>query len=210
MASDRLNVEETVELFRFVSKFMIDQKDILTKADQKIGDGDHGIGIARGFEAIIDLLEATPFDELGALLKKIGFGLMNSMGGASGAIFGTFFLGAAKAISQQDYLDSENLGLMLKGGLDAVKNRGKANPGDKTMVDALEPAALAADSQISLVDNLAAVTEASRLGMEKTKEMVANFGRAKSLGEKAIGHADPGSISMHLLLKSMTEYVQKK
>ena len=202
-----MEIGETVAMFRRVAQTMIDSTDQLTKADQAIGDGDHGIGMQRGFEAVQKTLEDSRFETVGDVLKQIGYGLMNSTGGASGAIFGTLFIGAARELKERKQFDAACLSLFLQSGLDAVKKRGRANLGDKTMVDALEPAAAASKNRTALTDCIDAASEAAQRGMEATKEMVANFGRAKSLGKRAVGHPDPGSISMSLILGSMREYI---
>ena len=150
MKKEYLKISDSVSMFKHVAQTMIDSVDILTKADQVIGDGDHGIGMQRGFEAVLNELNGNQFNSLNDLFKKIGYALMNSSGGASGAIFGTLFIGAARELGNKDKIDANNLSIFLKSGLDAVQKRGKAKPGDKTMVDALEPAAVAAANCSSL------------------------------------------------------------
>jgi dihydroxyacetone kinase-like protein len=124
-------------------------------------------------------------------------------------VFGTFFRGAAKNMAGNSELNSQTLGLLLADGLQAVKDRGKAKEGDKTMVDALAPASLKARQleAAPLDEALAKVSEAARQGMENTKNMVATLGKAKPLGERSLGHADPGAVSMYLILKFMAEFV---
>jgi len=199
-------------MFIHLSNGMVESKDLLTQADKAIGDGDHGVGMARGFEAVRRRLEGQAFAALDELLKAIGMALMTSAGGASGAIFGTFFRSGARNLGGQSVFDSVTLSLMLLDGLQAVKERGGAKLGDKTMVDALEPAALMSKELASapLDESLTGVTEAARQGMEKTKRMVALVGKAKALGERALGHPDPGAISTYLMLKFMIEYVTKQ
>jgi dihydroxyacetone kinase-like protein len=196
-------------MFIHLSDRLVESKDLLTQADKAIGDGDHGVGMARGFEAVRLKLEDTTFAALDELLKGVGMALMSSVGGAAGAVFGTFFRGGAKRVGGREVFDSESLSFMLLDGLQAVKDRGKAKPGDKTMVDALEPAALKSQELTSapLDACLTAVTEAAREGMEATKDMVASVGKAKTLGERSLGHPDPGAVSTYLILKYMTEYV---
>ena len=212
MGKPQLSLEETGAMFVHVSDRMVESKDLLTQADKAIGDGDHGVGMARGFEAVREKLEGATFTALDDLLKAVGMALITSVGGAAGAVFGTFFRGGAKRLSGQRAFDSEALSLMLMDGLDAVKARGKARPGDKTMVDALEPAALKSQELTSapLVESLVAVTEAAKEGMEATKDMVANVGKAKTLGQRSLGHPDPGAVSTYLILKYMTEYVVER
>ena len=207
-----MTVEEARQMFIYVANKMVNSKDVLTQADKAIGDGDHGIGMARGFEAVGQKLETQSFTSIGDLFKSIGMTLMMSIGGAAGAVFGTLFRGAGKNTDDRSELDSQTLALALQDGLQAVKERGKAKPGDKTMVDALEPAVLkAAELNAAPLDEaLPEITEAARLGMEKTKEMVAALGKAKPLGERSLGHADPGSLSTYLIFKYMLEFVNEK
>jgi dihydroxyacetone kinase-like protein len=209
MPKPQLSLKETQEMFIRLSVGMIESKDLLTQADKAIGDGDHGVGMARGFEAVRQRMEGGAFTAIDELLKTIGMTLMTSIGGASGVIFGTLFQGGTKQLRGRSAFDSEALSLLLLDGLDAVKKRGKANPGDKTMVDALEPAALKSQElkMLPLDESLIAITEAARQGMEATKDLVASKGKAKTLGERSLGHPDPGAVSTYLLLKFMMEYV---
>ena len=199
-------------MFIYVANKMVDSKDALTQADKAIGDGDHGIGMARGFEAVGHKLDSQSFTSMGELFKSIGTTLMMSIGGAAGAVFGTLFRGAGKNTGDQSELSSQTLALALQDGLQAVKERGKAKPGDKTMVDALEPAAVKSAELVAapLDETLKEICEAARQGMEKTKEMVATLGKAKPLGERSLGHADPGSLSIYLIFKYMLEFVSQK
>ncbi|PIE34787.1 dihydroxyacetone kinase subunit L [candidate division KSB3 bacterium] len=208
MGKSQLGVQEAQAMIIHISQKMLESKDLLTQADKAIGDGDHGIGMARGFEAVLQKIEGQEFSSIDQLFKAVGMALMMSIGGAAGAIFGTLFRGMAKNQGGTTILDARHFSQMLLDGLQAVKNRGKSKPGDKTMVDALEPAALESKNQISspLDQALAAIAESARLGMESTKEMVATTGKAKTLGERSLGHPDPGAISMSLLLKFMHEY----
>ena len=141
MKKQSLTLEETRAMFTHVAQEMVSKQDLLTQADKAIGDGDHGIGMTRGFEAVLKNLNKKNFDSVGAMLQNIGTTLLMSIGGAAGAIFGTWFRGAATSLMDKMIFDSDALASMLTDGLSAVKDRGKARPGDKTMVDALEPAA---------------------------------------------------------------------
>ncbi len=137
---------------------------------------------------------------------------MTSAGGAAGAVFGTLFLGAAENIEERNVLTAALFSGMLLDGLLAVKDRGQAKPGDKTMIDALEPAAVESERQSSapLDEALMAIAKAARLGMEKTREMVATVGKAKTLGKRSLGHPDSGALSMSLILEFMAEYADQK
>ena len=212
MGKAALTLPEAMDMFIFVSREMENKKDLLTQADKAIGDGDHGIGMARGFEAVRQKLEHKDFDSVGALLKNIGTTLLMSIGGAAGAIFGTWFRGGAVSLMDQRKFDSQGFAKMLIDGLAAVKDRGQAEPGDKTMVDALEPAAAKAKemTQRPLDAALAAAAAAAQSGMDQTKYMIATMGKAKTLGKRAIGHPDPGAVSTYLILKFMAVYLQSK
>ena len=131
-------------MFLHVAARMQEGEDLLTQADKAIGDGDHGIGMARGFAAVQAKLEARPPSTIAELLKTIGMALITSVGGASGVIFGTLFRGGARNVGFATVFNGETLACMLGDGLAAIQERGKAKPGDKTMVDALSPAAAAA------------------------------------------------------------------
>jgi phosphoenolpyruvate---glycerone phosphotransferase subunit DhaL len=143
------------------------------------------------------------------LLKTTGMALLTSIGGASGVIFGTLYRGGARNLASETIFNSEALSRMLTDGLAAVQERGKASPGDKTMVDALAPAAAKAVEMAatSLDEALSTVAQAARLGMEETKGMVAATGKARALGPRSLGYADPGALSMYLILDFMAQYV---
>jgi dihydroxyacetone kinase-like protein len=212
MGKPQLSLQEVREMMVYVSNRMIASKDRLTQADKAIGDGDHGIGMARGFENVLKKVEGQEFATLEALFKTVGLALLTSIGGAAGAVFGTLFRGAAENLKGQDVLTAEVFSRMLQDGLKAVKDRGQAKPGDKTMIDALEPAAVESRNRESapLDEALAAIAEAARLGMEKTKDMVAAVGKAKTLGERSLGHPDPGAVSIFLILDFMKAYVEER
>lgn len=209
MQKTELSLQETKAMFLYVAEQMIASKDVLTKADMAIGDGDHGIGMANGFQAVIEKLDAEEFTSLGEMSKAIGFALMMSIGGASGAIFGTMYQSSTKELAEQTTFTPTALKIMLESGLDAVMKRGKAKPGDKTMVDALAPAAkeAAKNCESDLVEALSAVSRAAQSGMEQTKDMIGKVGRAKSLNERSLGHVDPGAISTYLQLSFMASFV---
>jgi phosphoenolpyruvate---glycerone phosphotransferase subunit DhaL len=204
-----LTIAEATAMFIHVAQRMQESADLLTQADKAIGDGDHGIGMARGFAAVQAKLLASPPMSIADLLKTIGMALLTSIGGASGVIFGTLFRGGARNLTDATIFNSETLSRMLADGLTAVQERGKANPGDKTMVDALAPAAAKAAEMAgaSLGEALQAAAEAAQLGMEETKGMVAATGKARALGPLSLGYADPGALSMVLILDFMAQYV---
>ena len=209
MTIGSLSLAQVKSAFHLIAERMIASKDMLTQADQAIGDGDHGIGMARGFEAVESMLQTKPLNNVEEVFFNAGTSLLASIGGASGAIFGSFFMGAGKALQGAETLDAVGYRNALAAGLAMVKKRGSASIGDKTMVDALEPAVNAAEqySGSSLEELAALAAAAARAGMEKTKTFTARIGKAKTLGERTLGHADPGAISITLIFEALKEYI---
>ena len=204
-----MDLTTTRNVLRSTAEKMVASEPELTRLDQVIGDGDHGLGMQRGFAAVVTLLDGDSCNpqDIGALLLQIGTRMMSSMGGASGAIFGTLFRAGGKAIAGEANLTTPVLSRFLTEGLNAVFQRGGAKPGDKTMVDALAAAAEKAQAlgNTSLEKALPEIAAAAQEGAERTKDMVAVFGRSKTLGERSLGHVDPGAVSMSLILVFMAE-----
>jgi dihydroxyacetone kinase-like protein len=176
-------------------------KEKLTELDSAIGDADHGINMDRGMTAVLKALEG---DTPAALLKKTGTTLVSTVGGASGPLYGTAFLRMATAAGDARDIDVEGFAKILRAGLDGVIARGKAEIGDKTMVDALAPAVDALDTAVAggapLEAALQAAFQAAQQGQDGTIPMVARKGRASYLGERSAGHQDPGATSVTLLI----------
>ena len=212
MGKSELSLPEVRNMILAVAHGMIASTDVLTQADKAIGDGDHGIGMARGFTGVIEKVDGQEFTSIGHLFKTMGTAILMTAGGAAGAIFGTLFRGMAENAGDQTILTSALFFCMLFGGLRAVQARGGAKPGDKTMIDALEPAAMESERHLSapLDEALTAISKAAHLGMEKTRDMAASVGKAKTLGERSLGHPDPGAISMALIFEFMAEYAAQK
>ena len=185
---------------------ILDNEDKLTAADSYIGDGDHGIGMTRGFKEAKVKLETTFSEEIAIYFDVVGNALFLKSGGASGAIFGTLFKTIAESTKNSHYLTVGLLHLALQSALDAVMKLGGAVPGDKTMVDALYPACKISNTEMTLIDALKAITDAALKGVENTKQMVAKHGKAKSLGDRAVGYPDPGSITLSLIFSAIYEY----
>jgi len=204
----RMNVDNAVAMFDYVADKIIANKEYLTKIDSAIGDGDHGIGMAGGMKKVKEKLVSQEFTDVYSVFAAVGKTMLMSMGGASGVIFGSMFLAGAKDAEASAEIETWQLAAMLRGGLDAVKDRGKAQIGDKTMVDALEPAVAVLEESgcDSLTDALIKAEAAARMGMEDTVGYVAKFGRAKSLGERAVGHRDAGAVSVWLIFQGMREF----
>jgi dihydroxyacetone kinase-like protein len=202
-----LTAEEVRAMLVHVARRMEESESLLTDADRATGDGDHGIGMARGFEAVRRELADGSGGTVAELLDTTGRTLLTSVGGASGILFATFFRGGAAAVGDRETFDAEALRLFLAEGTEAVRQRGKASPGDKTMLDALVPATKAAASEDSPAALLAAASEAARRGVEETKGMVARTGKARPLGARSLGHPDPGALSASLIVDAMAEFV---
>jgi phosphoenolpyruvate---glycerone phosphotransferase subunit DhaL len=179
----------------------------LTELDSAIGDADHGINMVRGMSAVIQKLDGMHPADVNELLKTVAMTLVTSVGGASGPLYGTFFLRFGRATGSASELDLGALATGLRAGLAGIVERGKADPGDKTMVDALSPALDAMDTVIKNGGDLtAAVTaalDAATVGRDATVPMVARKGRASYLGERSAGHMDPGAASMSLLFDAL-------
>ncbi len=192
-----------------LSKEMNENKDYLTELDSQIGDADHGINMNRGFKKVQEKLPELEEKDIGGLLKGVGMALVSSVGGASGPLYGTFFMKAGGAVEGKDELSLQDFNELLVAGYDGVRSRGKAQPGEKTMLDALRPAldalATAVESDKSIADALSDVLAAAEAGMQDTIDMQATKGRASYLGERSIGHQDPGATSTYLMLKAAKE-----
>lgn len=197
-----------------VQEAISSHKDWLTSLDAAIGDGDHGINMARGFEAVTAKVATLPAETTpSALLKTIGMTLISTVGGASGPLYGTAFLRAAEQAPKDDsLLDAKTSQAMLGAALQGIKDRGKGVAGEKTMIDALEPAynafTQALEKNQALGDCLEAACDAASQGIEYTKTIAATKGRASYLGERSIGHQDPGASSCYLILRTVTDFVK--
>lgn len=185
-----------------------ENKDLLMTLDREIGDADHGENMDRGFKAAKAKVGEGEFDSPAAVLKLVATTLMSTVGGAAGPLYGTAFLRASKA-ADRDSLDSQDVVNLLTAALEGIKLRGKATVGEKTMVDAWQPAVTAAQEALaagaSPEDVLAAAAQAAGEGAQATVAMQATKGRASYLGERSIGHKDPGATSSHLILESAVQ-----
>lgn len=206
---DELTTAELTAVLRAACDGIIAAKERLTHADQAIGDGDHGVGMARGFTAARDALTGASPATVGDVYKTVGAAVLATSGGASGAIFGTVFRAPAKTLTGA-VLDADGFATALEVGATQVQARGKAQPGQKTMLDALVPAAEAARAAVpgGLVAAVRAAADAAEEGAERTKELVAVHGKARSLGERSLGHPDPGAISVSVILRSMADAIE--
>jgi phosphoenolpyruvate---glycerone phosphotransferase subunit DhaL len=182
-----------------------ERKVELTKLDQAIGDGDHGTNMDRGLRKAVEKLDAVEGDDIGAVLKAVGMALVSSVGGAGGPLYGTFFLQAGQSAAGRSELDTDGFAAAVRAGVDGVRARGKAEPGDKTMLDALIPAADALAEGGDLKEAAARAADAAEEGMRATTELVARKGRASYLGERSRGHQDPGATSSALMMRAAAQ-----
>jgi len=198
MALDGMAVAEWLKDF---GAQIHEHADYLTDLDREIGDGDHGSNMDRGMKAVM-ALDPADFADAAAYLKKAGMTLVSTVGGASGPLYGTFFLRAGGAWAA--VTDAASLGTALRAGLDGIVQRGKAELGDKTLVDALLPALDAFDAHAGegVAVALAAAATACAAGRDATIPLVAHKGRASYLGERSAGHQDPGATSMTMLVEA--------
>jgi dihydroxyacetone kinase-like protein len=184
-------------------------RDYLTELDSPIGDADHGTNMDRGMRKALERIDGLDGNDIGAAMKAVGMALVSSVGGAGGPLYGTLFLQMGGATAGKQELDVADWARAVKAGVDGVQARGKAEPGDKTMVDALIPAAdtlrEAADEGADLAEALRRAAGAAEEGMKATIELVARKGRASYLGPRSAGHQDPGATSSYLLMKSAAE-----
>jgi dihydroxyacetone kinase-like protein len=210
----RLNMDEavgTAALDRWVRSFAVlvaENKDLLTDLDAAIGDGDHGTNMDRGMQAVVAALDDTPPVTASALLNKVGMTLVSTVGGASGPLFGTFFLRVGASLGDTAEISLAQLAAALRAGLEGIVARGKAEAGDKTIYDALAPAVNALDSAVSegrdMADALKLALVAAESGRDATTPMLARKGRASYLGERSVGHQDPGATTVALLMAAAT------
>lgn len=209
MPKSSLSKDEVKAMLILACERIIAAEPMLSQADRDLGDGDHGMGMERGMRAAIEKLNAAEAESIEKAFSSVGMAMMSSMGGASGAIFGTFFRNGGKALNGKEAFDAVGLADFLKAGVDGVKQRGGAAIGDKTCVDAMEPAATKAAEVAgqSLPEAITAVAAAADAGKEASKAMVAKFGRAKTLGEACIGFPDAGACSVVVIIEAFRDFI---
>jgi phosphoenolpyruvate---glycerone phosphotransferase subunit DhaL len=189
-----------------------DNKDYLTQLDSPIGDADHGINMSRGFKAVLGKLPSVADKDIGNILKTTGMALISSVGGASGPLYGTFFMRGGAASLSKEELNHEDLLQLFVDGVDGIVQRGRPQLGDKTMFDAWAPALEAMQAAFmsgnDVVAALRSTVAAAEQGMKNTIPLQARKGRASYLGERSIGHQDPGATSSYLILKALLETLE--
>lgn len=201
--------EDALNWIKACGKVLAENRDYLTQLDAAIGDADHGANMDRGFKAVLNKMPEISDKDIGTIFKTVGMTLISTVGGAGGPLYGTFFLQAGMKTAGKMELTLSDWYSVLDAALSGVVMRGKAELGDKTMVDALTPARdalkAALENHTSLPTALEQSAEAARAGMEGTIPMVARKGRASYLGERSAGHQDPGATSSYLILKAAAD-----
>lgn len=200
-----INSKKLCEILANMAEKIQEQKDFLTELDNEIGDGDHGINMARGFAAVKEKLPAMADKDVGAILKEVGMTLVSTVGGASGPLYGTAFMKAGMACKGMAEISGEDMLKALSAAIAGIKQRGKSEEGEKTMLDALCPAERALSEALeggaALKDALGKAVDAAEAGLLHTRDIIATKGRASYLGERSLGHQDPGAASSLLMLQ---------
>ena len=197
--------DATLDWMSRVAGEMAEHRQELVALDTAIGDGDHGTNMNRGMTKAMEKLEGAEQADAGAVLKTVAMALISSVGGAAGPLYGTLFLQMGGALAGQPEVDLSSYAAAWRKGLEGVQARGKAEPGDKTMVDALIPGVEALEAASDLDSGLRAAAQAAEEGMKATTPLIARKGRASYLGERSEGHQDPGATSTYYLFKSAAE-----
>jgi dihydroxyacetone kinase-like protein len=206
------SVAQAVAWVRATAAVVEEHAGELTKLDSAIGDGDHGTNMNRGFRAAVQRLDGLEGDQdFGSVFKAVGMALIGKVGGASGPLYGSLFLGMGKELGEETEVEDQRLAAALRAGYDSVVARGKAQLEDKTMLDAWNPALEALDAALAdgkeLGPALDEAAAAAAAGMKATIPMVARKGRASYLGERSRDHQDPGATSTHLILETLADVV---
>ena len=208
-----MDSKKVIEILIKVSEKIDENKEYLTELDAAIGDGDHGLNMSKGFKAVSDKLLSEEDDNIGNILKKTGMTLVSNVGGASGPLYGTAFMKASMALKDKKEININDFLSALKLALEGIKSRGKSTEGEKTIIDALSPAIKSMEDSIKNGDSYIEVLEkgkdAALEGVEFTKTIKATKGRASYLGERSIGHQDPGATSCFYILETIYEEAKK-
>jgi phosphoenolpyruvate---glycerone phosphotransferase subunit DhaL len=201
--------EQILDWLRLLAKVYSENRNYLTQLDSAIGDADHGANMTRGFEKVQEKIPTFADKTIDAIFKDVGMVLVSTVGGASGPLYGTFFMRAAAAVTGEEALTAEKVQALFEAGLEGIIQRGKAEAQDKTMIDAFAPAVEALKAAFAEGQDIAAAlakaVEAAEAGMKATIPLQARKGRASYLGERSIGHQDPGATSTYLMFKAAHE-----
>jgi len=209
----KVTKEQILAWLDLIAVVMTDNKEYLTELDSAIGDADHGINMNRGFKKVKEQLTQLAEGDIGAILKGTGMALMSSVGGASGPLYGTFFMKGGMALAQKDELDTKDLLTLFKSGAEGIVLRGKPNLGDKTMYDVwghvVDCFTISSEENgDNLMTSLETCVKVAEEAMVATIDMQAKKGRASYLGERSIGHQDPGATSSFLILNALLDTVK--
>ena len=200
---------KVIKILKCISTKIRENEQFLTDLDAAIGDSDHGINLARGFKKVDEKLPELADKDIGTVLKQTGMALVSTVGGASGPLYGTAFMKAGAAAAGKNEIDIDDFLVLIEEAIGGVKLRGKAERGEKTMLDAMIPAAGAMKEErskgVDVKNILEAGVRAANEGVEFTKTIIATKGRASYLGERSIGHQDPGATSFTILLEAIEE-----
>lgn len=200
-----INNKDIINFIKIFNNKIQEHAQELTDLDQAIGDGDHGINMSRGMKNVVEKLSSIEEKPIDFILKNVGMTLVSTVGGASGPLYGTAFLKAGTVVSNKDELTIQDLINMFNAAIDGIKLRGKAEEKEKTMLDSLMPAARAINNCKSISEGLKKAESAAKEGVEFTKTIKATKGRASYLGDRSIGHQDPGATSMYYLIQAAKE-----
>lgn len=207
------DTKKVLEILRAMGRTIADEKDYLTRLDQPIGDSDHGINLDRGFQAVEQKLPGMEGKDVGSILKDVGMTLVSTVGGASGPLYGSAFMKAGAAAAGKTEVDAEGFLAMLDAAVEAVKKRGRAQVEEATMLDAMWPSLEAMKEAQARGEGagpmLEAGVKAAWAGAEHTKDLVATKGRASYVGERGLGHQDPGATSYAYLLETIAHCIQE-
>ena len=205
--TDTITTAQMLQALKSMCDTIEDEKEYLSELDGAIGDGDHGVNMAKCFREVKKTLAESSADDVGALFKEVGMVVLNSVGAAMGALYGTFFLKLSQVSAGKDEVNLSDLVAMFQTGEQGILDIGKANLGDKTLIDTLSPAVRAIEAAEkdgkTLAGALADFEQAAKRGMESTKDMLAKMGRASRLGERTVGHQDAGATSCYFILRSL-------
>ncbi|MDC3412147.1 dihydroxyacetone kinase subunit DhaL [Aquibacillus sp. 3ASR75-11] len=202
-----LNVQSVLKWIEKLNDKIQNNKEYLTSLDQAIGDGDHGINMARGFQEVINKTTTSQYDTVSDLTKDVAMTLMSKVGGASGPLYGTAFLKLSMSVKGKDPVDHDAFTAGVQEALNGIQQRGKANEGEKTLVDVWAPVLRFLQENSEFEPGK--LEETAKVAMESTKDIIAIRGRAAYLKERSKGHLDPGSVSSFYLFQSLAEVLQE-
>ncbi len=209
-----ITTADVLEYLHRSAQVLKENKEYLTDLDSAIGDADHGINMDRGFQSILKKVPSVEDKDAGTILKTAGMALVSSVGGAGGPLYGTAFMQAGMAVAGKHELVAGDILAAIEAALQGVMMRGKGKPGEKTMIDAIDPAIQAMrealENGAGAEEALEKATAAAEQGMKDTIPMLAMKGRASYLGERSIGHQDPGATSSYLLIRTMYQMARKE